>query len=77
MPWEGATPLSRMPAGDYLAFYYPTDTYGDSTPCRRFTALARVGERPVCLADMGSSLLPNGRSVPFLPALEEGGGDRG
>lgn len=65
-----ATPLSRMRAGDYLAFYSPTDTYGDSTPCRRFTALARIDDGPVYPVDMGEGFVPNRRDVTFLVAAE-------
>lgn len=65
-----ATPLSRMHAGDYLAFYSPTDIYGDSTPCRRFTALARVDDGTTYSVDMGGGFFPNRRNVTFLPATE-------
>lgn len=65
-----ATPLSRMRAGDYLAFYSPTDTYGDSTPYRRFTALARIDDGPAYSVDMGGGFVPNRRDVTFLPTTE-------
>lgn len=62
--------LSRLAAGDLIAFYSPRTTYPDGPPLRHFTAIARVVDERPYQAEMSPSFHPWRRRVAFLPCAE-------
>ena len=62
--------LRRMAVGDWLIYYSPVETLGESAPCRRFTAIGRVRGAGVYQVDMGGGFVPFRRDVDYRPAAE-------
>ena len=65
-----AVPLRRMTVGDWLIYYSPVETLGETAPCRRFTAIGRVRGAAVYQVDMGGGFRPFRRDVDYRPAAE-------
>lgn len=63
-------PLRLMKAGDWLLYYSPTEYFGQKDPCRRFTAIAIIGERDPYPFKMSEDFIPWRRDVSFFPAKE-------
>ncbi len=65
-----AGPLRRIRAGDGVACYSPTETFGGGERLQAFTAIGRVcGDEPYP-ADMGGGFRPSRRDVAWLAASE-------
>jgi hypothetical protein len=65
-----AQPLRRMAAGDGLIYYSPTEEFGGTTPCRRFTALGEVLAGPPYPVEMAPGFVPYRRDIRFFEAEE-------
>ncbi|MEF2976906.1 EVE domain-containing protein [Subtercola sp. YIM 133946] len=59
-------PLARMKAGDALIYYSPVEHLGDTTPLRRFTALATLPDDEIFEADEGG-FTPFRRRADYHP----------
>src|SRR5260221_1352143 len=61
-----AAPLRRMAVGDWLIYYSPVETLGESVPCRRVSPLRRVRRAGGYQVGMGGGLtaVPPGRRFP-------------
>lgn len=64
------SPLQQMEEGDWIAYYSPTEIFGERTPCRRFTAIGQIRAHLPYLAAMSSDFTPWRRDVSFVAAQE-------
>lgn len=65
-----AAPLRRVRAGDRVAYYSPTATFGGRDKCQSFTAFGHVVDGHVYQVDMGGGFLPFRRDVRWEPVRE-------
>ncbi|GAU84936.1 EVE domain-containing protein [Bosea sp. BIWAKO-01] len=65
-----AGPLRRIRAGDGIAYYSPTETFGGGERLQAFTAIGRVCGGEPYRADMGAGFRPSRRDVAWLAASE-------
>lgn len=63
-----AAPLGRIAAGDRVAYYSPTETFGGRDRCRCFTAIGIVQVGEAEQVDMGGGFRPFRRAVRYLDA---------
>ena len=63
-------PLRQMSAEDWIVYYSPTEIFGGKDPCRRFTAIGRIGENEPYLFPMQPDFVPWRRDVKFCAAQE-------
>jgi hypothetical protein len=64
-----AAPLRRVLPGDVVAYYSPTQVYGEKAPLKAFTALGRVCEGGVYIGEMPGGFTPARRDVGWWPAI--------
>lgn len=64
------TPLNQMHAKDWIAYYSPTEKFGEKIPCRCFTAIGQIKEGEPYLHQMSANFIPWRRDVRFLSAKE-------
>ncbi len=64
------TPLNQMAANDWIAYYSPTEKFGEPMPCRRFTAIGQIRPGKPYLFPMSENFIPWRRDVQFFPAQE-------
>jgi hypothetical protein len=65
-----AGPLKQMSKDDWIAYYSPTERFGETIPCRKFTAIGKI-----CLGEpyqyrMSEDFVPWRRDVSFFSARE-------
>jgi len=60
-------PLTRMRAGDWLAYYSPRTVFRGGEPLQAFTALGRMVDEETFQLDLGGGFVPWRRKVEFLP----------
>lgn len=63
-------PLKQMAKDDWIAYYSPTDVFGQTKPCRKFTAIGRVKAGEPYLFRMSEDFVPWRRDVGFYQADE-------
>lgn len=63
-------PLNKMTAGDGLIYYSPTEQFQQTEPCRKFTAIGKVTEKPPYLFEMSSDFIPWRREIHFFPCVK-------
>jgi len=63
-------PLKRMSEGDWIIYYSPTEKFGESEPCRKFTAIGKVLSDEPYLFPMSDSFIPWRRNVKFISSHE-------
>ena len=63
-------PLKRMSQGDWIVYYSPTERFGETSPCQRFTAIGEVLAGEVYLFPMAPGFVPHRRDVRFHNAKE-------
>ena len=61
-------PLARMRPGDGVAYYSPTETFGEKDWLQAFTAIGTVAAGDPYLFDMGGGFVPFRRDVIWDPA---------
>ena len=72
-------PLKQMEPGDWIIYYSPTERFGESEPCRKFTAIGKICEREPYTCQMSDDFIPwrrdvtfySVREVPIEPLIEE------
>lgn len=62
--------LAYMAAGDWLAYYSPTEKFGEKKPCRRFTAIGKIKPKGPYLFQMAPDFIPWRRDVDFESSQE-------
>ena len=65
-----AGPLKHMQEGDWIVYYSPTHEFQGSLPCRKFTAIGQIKDRPPYPYQMSETFIPWRRDVNFFPADE-------
>ncbi|HEY0062613.1 MAG TPA: EVE domain-containing protein [Telluria sp.] len=65
-----AGPLRRIRPGDCVAYYSPSERFGERRPLRAFTAIGRVLERDPYEVSMSADFHPFRRDVRWIPARE-------
>ncbi|WP_407154115.1 EVE domain-containing protein [Bradyrhizobium sp. STM 3557] len=60
-----AAPLRRLTAGDLVAYYSPTETFGGRDRLQAFTAIGVVEPRAPYQVDMGNGFAPFRRDVAW------------
>ncbi len=63
-----AAPLRRMRPGDAIAYYSPTETYGQRSPLQSFTAFGLIRAGEPYPGEMPGGFTPWRRDVDWLPA---------
>jgi hypothetical protein len=63
-----ATPLRRLSAGDLVAYYSPSETFGGRDRLQAFTAIGVVEPRAPYQVDMGNGFTPFRRDVVWRRA---------
>lgn len=63
-------PLKQMAAGDWIVYYSPTEIFGQSIPCRKFTAMGQVLAHEPYPFRMSEDFVPWRRDVRFYSATE-------
>jgi hypothetical protein len=63
-----AGPLERMRAGDGFAYYSPRERNAGGAPLQQFTAIGRVRDAPLALADGADGEPVFRRAMDYLPA---------
>lgn len=63
-------PLKQMRPSDWIAYYSPTEVFGEPGPCRKFTAIGRVGDGEAYQFSMSEDFVPWRRNIAYLPAQE-------
>jgi EVE domain len=63
-------PLQRMQAGDRIAYYSPTDVFGDKVPYRHFTAIGTIRPGAPYQGVMAGDFTPFRRDVDWDRAQE-------
>ncbi len=63
-------PLKRMNAGDWIIYYSPKESFKESTPYQKFTALGKVVDDHVFQFDMGNDFIPFRRNIDFISCTE-------
>lgn len=58
-------PLQRLHPGDWLIYYSSVTVFGESTPCRQFTAIGQVADDDVYQVRMRGGFRPFRRNVTF------------
>jgi len=59
-----------MSAGDWIIYYSPTEIFGESTPCQKFTAIGEVVGNGVYTVEMFPGFIPFRRDIRFVPASD-------
>ncbi len=65
-----AGPLKQMAGDDWIVYYSPTKQFGETMPCRKFTAIGRVEPREPYQFQMSSDFIPWRRDIVFIAAKE-------
>ncbi|MCX7325855.1 MAG: EVE domain-containing protein [Hyphomicrobiales bacterium] len=65
-----SAPLRRLSPGDGIAYYSPTEVYGQPDRLQSFTAIGYVRPGEVYKGDMGGGFMPFRRDVAWLAAQE-------
>lgn len=65
-----ATPLKQMSPDDWIIYYSPTEIFGKTPACRKFTAIGKIQEGLPYLFQMSEEFIPWRRNVLFFPAKE-------
>ncbi|MEI5682460.1 MULTISPECIES: EVE domain-containing protein [unclassified Mesorhizobium] len=65
-----AAPLRRIAAGDGIAYYSPSVTFGGNDKLQAFTAIGRARRGDPYLFDTGCGFRPYRRDVDWLSACE-------
>jgi len=63
-------PLKQMKVDDWIAYYSPTEVFGQTTPCRKFTAIGQVCEGEPYPFRMSEDFVPWRRNVTFYASDE-------
>lgn len=63
-------PLKLMQEGDWIIYYSPTERFGESIPCRKFTAIGQICPGEPYPFQMSENFIPWRRQVMFYPAAE-------
>ncbi|MBS0651736.1 MAG: EVE domain-containing protein [Verrucomicrobia bacterium] len=63
-------PLKQMTAGDWIVYYSPTERFGEKMPCRKWTALGKIGAKEPYLFKMSDDFIPWRRDVAFVQIKE-------
>lgn len=63
-------PLKRMKPGDWIIYYSSVEKFGEKAPCRRFTALGKIGAGEPYQYAMSDDFIPWRRNVSFCVAEE-------
>lgn len=63
-------PLKQMTADDWIAYYSPTERFGEPIPCRRFTSIGRILAGEPYQYRMSEDFIPWRRNVAYLTAQE-------
>ena len=63
-----AAPLRRLQAGDWLAYYSPTELFGEKAPYRWFTAIGTCKAGKPYQFAMGSDFTPWRRDIAYVTA---------
>lgn len=63
-------PLKQMSTGDWIIYYSPTEEFGKTTPCRRFTAIGRVHNKEPYQFQMSIDFIPWRRDIAYVQAHE-------
>ncbi len=58
-------PLKRMNPGDWIIYYSPTEKFGESSPCRQFTAIGQITDHEPYKFQMSDDFIPWRRNVNF------------
>lgn len=64
-------PLQRMRGGDWIAYYSSVERLGETTPCRRFTAIGKIGSREPEQVRVSEEFSPFRRDVAFVRTARE------
>lgn len=65
-----AGPLKLMAAEDWIIYYSPTETFGTSIPCQKFTAIGKICAGEPYAFRMSEDFIPWRRNVLFFAAKE-------
>ena len=65
-----AAPLRRIRPGDHVAYYSPTERFGERLPLQAFTAMGTVLDGEPYQAEMGGGFCPFRRDVLWSDAKE-------
>lgn len=63
-------PLKQMSAKDWIIYYSPTERFGESVPCRKFTAIGQIDDLQPYPFRMSEDFIPWRRNVKFYEAKE-------
>lgn len=63
-------PLKQMASGDWIVYYSPTERFGETGPCRKFTAIGRIKPREPYQFQMSPDFIPWRRDVEFYAVHE-------
>lgn len=63
-------PLKLMTPQDWIIYYSPTERFGESIPCRKFTAIGKICDREPYAYRMSDDFIPWRRDVNFYNAHE-------
>lgn len=63
-------PLKQMQPEDWLIYYSPTEKFGQSISCRKFTAIGKICAGEPYLFRMSEEFIPWRRNVMFYAAQE-------
>lgn len=61
-----AAPLKRLRGGDIVAYYSPTERFGEKLPCQSFTAIGRVTADAPYQVHMFDEFYPYRRDVEWF-----------
>ncbi len=62
--------LKRMRRGDWIIYYSPQETFGEKSPCQRFTTIGEVIGEEVYQFEMTPDFIPFRRDIKFLLAQD-------
>ncbi len=63
-------PLKIMAPGDWIIYYSPTEKFGVSGSCQRFTAIGKIKPEEPYLFHMSDDFIPWRRNVDFVKSQE-------
>jgi hypothetical protein len=63
-------PLNRMAPGDWIVYYSPTEKFGETVPCRQFTAIGTIDAGEAYQFQISEDFIPWRRNVTFVDAEE-------
>jgi predicted RNA-binding protein len=63
-------PLARLHKGDWLIYYSPVQSFGDSEPLQAFTALGQVADDEIYQHTVSENFKPFRRKVRYTPVRD-------